>query len=91
MTPETKIKNNIKKYLSTLNAFVWSHSDRFKKGYPDIEVIVSGRTIRFEVKSINGRVEPLQESTISRIKKAGGEAYVVRSVDEVKKIIDNSA
>lgn len=58
-------------------------------GIPDIIACINGRFYGFEVKTEDGRPTKLQESTIRKIKNAGGIALVVRSVDEVKAVIAN--
>ena len=87
MTPETKVKGKIKKYLDSIGAWHWSHSDRYLKGYPDIEFILAGRTVRIEVKRPGGVVAVIQRLRVEQIRKAGGEAYFVDSVEDVREIV----
>ena len=56
-------------------------------GSPDVICCLDGRFFAFEVKTPEGRVTRLQEQTIHRIKIAGGHAYVVRSVEDVKAVL----
>ena len=56
-------------------------------GIPDVICCLNGRFFAFEVKTSDGSVTKLQERTIHRIKVAGGHAYVVRSVDDVKAVL----
>ena len=56
-------------------------------GIPDVICCLDGRFFAFEVKTAEGRVTKLQEQTIHRIKVAGGHAYVVRSVEDVKAVL----
>jgi len=56
-------------------------------GIPDVICCLDGRFFAFEVKTPEGSVTKLQERTIHRIKVAGGYAYVVRSVDDVKAVL----
>lgn len=59
-----------------------------KRGVPDIVGTWNGSFIAFEVKRpVVGRVSPLQEHVIEEIQKAGGHAFVVRSVEDVKRAI----
>jgi len=58
-------------------------------GLPDIICCYRGRFVAFEVKAPSGRLTKLQESTITKIKAAKGEAFKVTSVDEVKEILNN--
>jgi L-lactate utilization protein LutB len=89
MTQETRIKSKIKKYLESIGAWHWSHSERYGKGYPDIEFILAGRTVRLEVKATKGRADVMQRLRIEQIRKAGGEAYFVDSVEDVRSIVNN--
>ena len=59
-------------------------------GIPDIICCYRGRFYGFEVKTEDGEPTRLQEATIRKIQKAGGTALVVRSVDEVRAVIDGS-
>ena len=54
---------------------------------PDVICCLDGRFFAFEVKTPEGRLTKLQENTIHKIKVAGGHAYVVRSVADVKDIL----
>jgi len=58
------------------------------KGLPDIIVIKNGMFIGFEVKTKTGRQRETQKEAQRKIEKAGGKYFIVRSVDEVKKILD---
>ena len=59
-------------------------------GIPDIICCYHGRFIAFEVKTLKGKTTALQDATIKKIISCGGQAYVVRSVDEVKNILNNA-
>ena len=56
-------------------------------GIPDVICCLDGRFFAFEVKTPDGVVTKLQERTIHKIKVAGGHAYVVRSVEDVKAVL----
>jgi VRR-NUC domain. len=58
-------------------------------GIPDIIACINGRFVAFEVKTQVGKTTKIQEITIQKIKDAGGNAYVVRSVDQAAGILDN--
>lgn len=61
-----------------------------RAGLPDLVVIYRGRTYWFEVKQPGGRPTPLQAATIDAIRAAGGAAYVVTSVAEALRIVDEA-
>ena len=57
-------------------------------GIPDIIACIGGRFVAFEVKTATGVVSKLQEITIQRIRDAGGIACVVRSANDVRRILN---
>ena len=69
--------------------FAWKeHGGMYgSAGIPDVICCLDGRFFAFEVKTPKGTVTKLQEQTIRRIKVAGGHAYVVRSLEDVKDIL----
>ena len=88
---EKDIVNAIMKYLKTVpRCFAWKeHGGMYgTAGIPDIIACVDGRFYGFEVKSETGKPTKLQEATIRKILAAGGTALVVRSVDEVKAVVN---
>jgi len=60
------------------------------KGLPDIIVIQNGKFIGLEVKTKTGRQRETQKNVQNKIEKVGGEYYIVRSVDDVKRILDKN-
>jgi intein/homing endonuclease len=89
---ESAIVSDIKKYLKSLDeCFFWKeHGGMYGvAGIPDIICCYKGLFLAFEVKKPDGKLTKLQEKTIKDIQAAGGQAYVVRSVDEVKRIIQH--
>lgn len=88
---EKDIVNAIMKYLRAVpRCFAWKeHGGMYgTAGIPDIIACVDGRFYGFEVKSETGKPTKLQEATIRKILAAGGTALVVRSVDEVKAVVN---
>ena len=59
-------------------------------GVPDIIACIGGRFYAFEVKTATGKTTALQNATIRKILACGGMAVVVRSVDEVRAVINGS-
>ncbi|MBP3200170.1 MAG: VRR-NUC domain-containing protein [Lachnospiraceae bacterium] len=89
---EKTIENKIKTYLKTIDGlyFFKEHGGLYgTAGVPDIICCYKGLFIAFEVKAESGKATALQDATIKRIRKAGGIAEVVRSVEEVKRIIES--
>lgn len=90
---EKDIVNKIMKYLKTVpRCFAWKeHGGMYgTAGIPDIIACVDGRFFAFEVKTDTGKTTALQDATIRKILAAGGRAFVVRSVDEVRTAINGS-
>ena len=56
-------------------------------GIPDIIVCYKGRFYGLEAKVGTNKPTRLQEATIAEIRKAGGVAGVVKSVDDVKALL----
>lgn len=59
-----------------------------RRGSSDIIVWLPNRCIFFEVKTATGKLSPDQKEFAETIGKLGYEYYVVRSVDEVIKILN---
>ena len=90
---ESDIVKKIISYLRTVqNCFCWKeHGGMYgTAGIPDIISCIDGQFIAFEVKTATGKTTALQDSTIAKIRKAGGVAVVVRSVDDVKAVIEET-
>ncbi len=58
--------------------------------FPDIIACINGHFYGFEVKTDVGKPTKLQEATIRKILASGGTALVVRSVDEVRAVVNGS-
>lgn len=88
---ETQLVEAIKRYLKTVpELFFWKeHGGQFgTSGIPDLIICYRGRFLAFEVKTARGKPSVLQTVTIRQIMRAGGIATVVRSVGEVREIIE---
>lgn len=90
---EKEIAAKILRYLKTVpKCFAWKeHGGMYgTAGIPDIIACVNGRFFAFEVKTPDGKTTKLQDTTIRKILACGGTASVVRSVDEVRAVINGS-
>ena len=88
---ETALIQKIRKYLATLpECFFWKeHGGQYgTAGIPDIIVCYKGRFIALEAKVGRNKPTRLQAATIEQIRRAGGVAAVVRSVEEVEEIME---
>ena len=91
MTPEGRIKTDIRRFLTDSGAF-WSNvqgGPGSKPGDPDIVACYKGRYIGLEAKSEKGVQSQIQKVRESEIIKAGGIYEVVRSVDDVKRVLES--
>lgn len=89
---EKDITASITRYLKTVPQcfFFKEHGGQYgTAGLPDLILCYRGRFVAFEVKTPSGRPSKLQEITITKIKAAKGKAFIVRSVEEVKQILDS--
>lgn len=88
MTPETKLKNEVAKYLDSLGSDCWWFkvvaSQGQKAGVPDIVGCYKGRFFAIENKSKDGKLSKKQEHEIKKIKLAGGQTATPRCLDEAK-------
>ena len=90
---EREIVKMIMAYLKTVpGCFCWKeHGGMYgTAGRPDIICCYKGMFYGFEVKTEDGKPTELQKAMIRKIQKAGGTALVVRSVDEVRAVINGS-
>ena len=88
---EKTIQRKILTYLRSRNdcvAFKVAQGPYSQKGISDIICCCRGKFYAFEVKTVTGRATPLQKQFISRVNIAGGVASIVRSVDDVKAILE---
>lgn len=88
---EKDIVTAIMRFLKTVpDCFAWkTHGGMYgTAGIPDIICCLQGRFVAFEVKTETGKLTKLQESMISKIKAAKGEAFKVTSVEEVSVILE---
>jgi hypothetical protein len=89
---ESDIVKAIMRYLKTVpGCFAWKeHGGMYgTAGIPDIIACINGFFYGFEVKTDKGKPTKLQEAVMGKIQRAGGTAVVVRSVDEVREVIND--
>jgi penicillin-binding protein-related factor A (putative recombinase) len=90
---EKSIVTNIVAYLHGLHSsWVFKvHGGLFQlAGIPDILCVYDGKLFAFEVKDAHGKASQIQLVTLSKIKRAGGYAAVVRSVAEVREMVESA-
>jgi len=86
---EKALQSKIIKWLKDSGAFVVKqHGGVYTEvGIPDLVCCYKGRFIAFELKVKNNTTTKIQDFKIDRIRKAGGIAEVIRSLNEVKEVI----
>lgn len=84
---EQTIQKKIINYLNSIGCYVIKSIVASRSGVPDIICCLNGRFVTFEVKREDGRASELQKYNMTQIQKAGGSAYIVRSVEEVAALI----
>ena len=80
----------IRKYLAGLDGcFFWKeHGGQYgTAGIPDIIICYHGQFIALEAKVGRNKPTKLQTATIEQIRKAGGTAAVVYSIEDVKAVL----
>ncbi len=90
---ERDVVAKIKQYLKTVpDCFFWKeHGGMYgTAGIPDIIACIDGHFFGFEVKTETGKPTKLQEATIRKILRCGGCAAVVRSVCEVRALVEGT-
>mgnify|MGYP001401709920 CR=1 FL=1 len=85
---EQNLQRKILEYLKSKGAYAVKTIVTNRNGVPDILFCYKGDFIAFECKSEHGEITMLQEYNIRSIEKAGGKAYCVRSMEEVKQIVE---
>lgn len=78
MTPEAKVKQQVKKLLDEFRIYYFSPpaNGYGRAGIPDIVGCVLGKFIAIECKAGKGKTTALQDRELARITEAGGFAFV---------------
>jgi Holliday junction resolvase len=93
MTPEGKVKAQVKKVLDELGAYYFppATGGYGRSGIPDIVGCIDGLFFGIECKAQGGKPTALQQREISRITDAGGIALVIdeTNVGDLKNLLQN--
>ena len=85
MTPEGRVKAEIKAYLKDIGAYqFWPVQTGMGAATVDCLACIKGRFWAIEVKRPGGRATPRQVITLQNVRDAHGTAVVVTSVEELK-------
>ncbi len=85
---EKEIQKKIIEYLNKNGAYSVKSIVTNRSGSPDIICCFNGLFVALEVKTEKGITSKLQEYHQKEILKSGGRALIVRSVEEVKALIE---
>jgi hypothetical protein len=89
MTPEGKVKAEIKKVLAEYGCwyFMPAMNGYGRSGIPDFIGCYKGVFFAVETKSANGKLTPNQEREITAMSAAGGHVVVARSAEAVREMM----
>jgi Holliday junction resolvase len=91
MLTEAAIQAKILKFLRSFGPACWVIKAAVcnERGVPDILCCYRGRFVGFEVKTAKGRISGPQRVQNERIRRARGRAVVVRSVADVRVVLEH--
>ena len=91
MRTESQIQAVILRFLRALGPACWVIKAAVcnERGVPDILCCYKGRFVGLEVKTAKGRISGPQRVQNDRIRRAGGRAVVVRSVADVRVVLEH--
>jgi hypothetical protein len=89
MTPEGKVKAEIKKVLAEYGCwyFMPAMNGYGRSGIPDFIGCYKGVFFAVEAKSANGKLTPNQEREVAAMLAAGGRVVVARSAEAVRDLM----
>lgn len=92
MTPEGKVKTQVKKILSQYDVYHFSPATGGygRSGVPDIICCYEGQFIAIECKAGKGKLTLLQQRELNNIKKNGGITFLINedNVDLIKTVFE---
>jgi Holliday junction resolvase len=85
---ESVIQRQILTWLKANGYYAVKTISTNRNGTPDILTCVNGRFVGIEVKTEIGKTSKLQDYQIKAIIESGGHAFVARSLDDVKNVLN---
>ncbi len=87
---ERQIQQKVLHYCKSKGAEVFKVGAESQRGLPDLLVVMpTGCVLLLEIKTEKGRLSKLQERMIRILRGNKANVFVVRSVDEVKTILED--
>lgn len=80
---ESQIQAKVLQYLKDEGIYAVKVITANHSGTPDILACVRGTFVGIEVKAPQGKLSKLQEHTLTKIRQSGGEAWIVRSLEDL--------
>lgn len=92
MTPEGRVKAQVKKILDARKPALWYYMPipMYNRGIPDIIGVYQGVLFAIETKAGNNTPTALQKKALQSIERAGGHALVVneQNISDVDSLLD---
>lgn len=85
---EQALQRECIKYLESQGFYVVKVISANKTGIPDLLSCIHGRFIVFELKLEYNELSELQKYNFRKIKAAGGQAYMIKSLKQLKTIVE---
>ncbi len=88
MTSEKSIEQALVRYVNRLGGIAYKFTAPSRRGVPDrLVVLPGGRVIFVEVKAPGGRLSPLQEIEITRLRSLGAQVAIIRSTQDIAEVL----
>ena len=86
---ERDLERRLKAMVKLAGGCAYKLDARAQKGAPDRVVVLPGRgTFLVELKTDTGRLSPLQQVEIERIRNAGGDVQVIYGMKQLENFVD---
>lgn len=86
MPRESTLQNKVINYLESIGAYVFNvpGTGMERKGTPDLLICYRGEFIAIELKAPGAKPGKLQEYELAKVRRAGGIAKVIHSMEELE-------
>ena len=80
---EKNFQRKITKLVRQCGGMVWVNIPTYQVGIPDLTIVYKGNVFFVELKVGKNKETPIQQTQIAKIRKAGGNAFVLRHKEEI--------
>lgn len=84
---ERSIEAGLRREVEKRGGLTFKFTAPGQAGVPDRIIIHEGRVVFVELKQENGRLSPVQQVMIQRMRKHGAEVHVAYGMDEVRELV----